>query len=159
MNRLLALLLMALTCNAWSAPTVMFGLPFPFTPGTAPNAVAVNSSGQISLSLLAGENQTLNRMMVVRKATACSNMTTATTTTVATGAGVFTDLVVNKAVATGVITIYDNTAGSGTTIGTITFGAALLTDPPSSTYYGYPFATGLTIVTSQATNLTICYQQ
>jgi hypothetical protein len=83
------------------------------------------------------------------------NITTATTTTVKTGPGTFVRLVVNKAVLSGVITIYDNTAGSGTKIGTITYGAALLSDPPIEATYEVQFSIGLTIVTSAATDLTV----
>lgn len=89
---------------------------------------------------------------------AFTNITTATTTTVKSGSGFFKALIVNKGVATATITIYDNTAGSGTKIGTITFGAALLSDPGSTVEYCCKFSTGLTIVTSGATDLTVIYK-
>ena len=57
----------------------------------------------------------------------------------------------------GLLTIYDNTAASGTKIGTITLGAALLTDPPQTVNYEVAFGTGLTIVTSAAEDLTVIY--
>lgn len=59
-----AILFAAFVCGfllvrgADAAPTVMFGQPYPFVPGGAPNAVNVNSSGQISTTLGAGEDQT-----------------------------------------------------------------------------------------------------
>ena len=56
------------------------------------------------------------------------------------------------------VTIYDNTAGSGTIISTITFPAVLLSDV---NYYDFEcsFATGLTIVTSGATqDITAIYR-
>ena len=87
---------------------------------------------------------------------AFSNITTATTTTVRTGAGILRRVVNNKKVASGTITIYDNTAGSGTKIGTITNPGTLLNN--SETYeYGVRFGTGLTVVTSQAEDLTVVY--
>ncbi len=86
------------------------------------------------------------------------NITTATTTTVKSGAGLFHNIVINKGVATATITIYDNTAASGTLIGTITFGAALLSDPPDLAIYNASFATGLTLVTSGATDITVMYR-
>lgn len=86
-----------------------------------------------------------------------TNITTATTTTVKSGAGFLHAIVINKGVLAGVITIYDNTAASGTKIGTITFGAALLSDPPGLALYDINFTTGLTIVTSAATDLTVSY--
>lgn len=106
---------------------------------------------------LAGEDLT-NDVMKVEAQMTYLNITTATTTTVKSGSGLFNSLTINKQVATGVITIYDNTAASGTKIGTITAGAALLTDPPLQTIYNVKFSTGLTIVTSQAADLTISYR-
>ena len=85
----------------------------------------------------------------------CTRMSTATTTTAKSGAGVLNGIVINKAVATGTITVYDNTAASGTVLALITFGAALLTDPPILALYGIAFATGCTVITSQATDITI----
>lgn len=87
-----------------------------------------------------------------------SNITSATTTTVKSGVGQLHSITINKGAATGVITIYDNTAASGTKIGTITFGAALLSDPPIPALYDVAFATGLTIVTSAATDITVAYK-
>lgn len=86
-----------------------------------------------------------------------TNITSATTTTVKSGSGTLESIIINKGVATGVITIYDNTAGSGTKIGTITFGAALLSDPPRVAEYECRFNTGLTIVTSAATDITVVW--
>ena len=55
-----------------------------------------------------------------------TNVASATTTAVKSGAGTLHSITVNKAVASGVITVYDNTAGSGTKIATITNPATLL---------------------------------
>lgn len=107
-------------------------------------------------TLVAGEDKTLNRLAIMAKDT-CTNITTATTTTLKTGAGMFSRIIINKQVALGVITIYDNTAGSGTKIGTITFGSAILSDPPLTGHYGASFSTGLTVVTTAATDITVCY--
>ena len=87
-----------------------------------------------------------------------TRMSTATTTTIKSGAGFLHTININKAVATGTITVYDNTAGSGTIIALITFGAAILNDPPLLGLYDVAFATGLTIVTSAATDLTVSYR-
>jgi len=105
---------------------------------------------------LAGEDLARNRMMTIGSFS-YANITTATTTTVKSGSGYLNGLIINKGVAAATITIYDNTAGSGTLIGTITFGAALLGDPPIPVPYNINFTTGLTIVTSGATDLTISY--
>lgn len=106
---------------------------------------------------VAGEDLT-NDVLKVENQMTYLNITTATTTTVKTGTGLFNAITINKNVATATITIYDNTAASGTKIGTITAGAALLTDPPINAIYNAKFATGLTIVTSGATDITISYR-
>lgn len=95
--------------------------------------------------------------MGLEKSWQFANITTATTTTVKAGAGILKSIIFNKRVVSGVITIYDNTAASGTKIGTITLGAALLTDPPQTVNYEVAFGTGLTIVTSAAEDLTVIY--
>lgn len=82
-----------------------------------------------------------------------------TTTTIKSGAGVMHALVINKAVISGSITIYDNTTGSGTKIATIGFGLALLSDPPLGRSYDISFATGLTVViVGAAMDVTIAYR-
>lgn len=87
-----------------------------------------------------------------------TNITSATTTTPKSASGFLKSITINKAVANGVITIYDNTGASGTKIGTITFGAALLNDPPWTADYCVAFVTGLTIVTSAATDITVAWR-
>lgn len=87
-----------------------------------------------------------------------SNITSATTTTVKSGAGTFRALTVNTYVASATITIYDNTAGSGTKIATITLPSTITGDSPATLRYDIAFATGLTIVTSGATDLTVSYK-
>jgi hypothetical protein len=84
------------------------------------------------------------------------NISAAATTVVKSGSGVLVSIVVNKAVANSTITIYDNTAASGTKIGTITTPATLL----HSQYpipYNVAFSNGLTIVTSAADDITVTY--
>ena len=80
------------------------------------------------------------------------NITTATTTVVKTGPGVLVSIVLNATNA-GTITVYDNTAGSGTKIATISAAA------PAGASFGYlcQFTTGLTIVTASADNITVVY--
>lgn len=70
-----------------------------------------------------------------------------TTTVVKTGAGILHSVTFNKPVATGVVTIYDNTAASGTAIGTITTPASPI---PVTLTYDQSFSTGLTITTATA---------
>lgn len=81
-----------------------------------------------------------------------TNITTATTTVVKTGPGIFVAVIAN-AVTTGTITIYDNTAASGTKIATIAAGV----DPGSAFPYLCQFTNGLTVVTSAADNITVTW--
>lgn len=78
-----------------------------------------------------------------------TNVAASATTVVKTGAGILHRIVVNTALATGTLTIYDNTAASGTKIATVTIPAA----PAPSHFvleFQCAFATGLTIVGATA---------
>lgn len=81
-----------------------------------------------------------------------NNIKTATTTVVKTGAGVLHKIVVNTTAA-GTIVVYDNTAGSGSTIATLK--ASIV---ENSYTYDTPFTTGLTIVTAAASDITVTYR-
>ncbi|MGC2135444.1 MAG: hypothetical protein WA661_19530 [Xanthobacteraceae bacterium] len=74
------------------------------------------------------------------------NIATDTTTTIKSAPGYLHTVCVNTPAATGTITIYDNTAASGTKIGTITSYASL----PQCFTYDVAFWIGLTIVTATA---------
>lgn len=87
-----------------------------------------------------------------------TNITTATTTTVKSGKGVLHKISVNTFVASATITIYDNTAASGTKIGTFTLPATITGDAPYVLPFDIQFNTGLTIVTSAATDITAIYR-
>lgn len=82
------------------------------------------------------------------------NITSATTTVVKSIPGEFCRLIVNKPITAGTVTIYDNSAGSGTKIGIITHSGAV----PYELEYGLRFQTGLTIVTSGADDITVVYE-
>lgn len=83
------------------------------------------------------------------EAYAYQNITGDTTTTLKTKPGYLHTITLNAPTATEVITIYDNTAGSGTKIGTITIPAS---PQPVTLVYDVAFWTGLTIVTATATS-------
>ena len=85
------------------------------------------------------------------------NIAGAATTVVSTKSGRLWGLTINKAVANGVITIYDNTAASGTIIATITSPAALVQSYVSLDFQGAQFGTGLTVVTSAADDITVIF--
>lgn len=78
-------------------------------------------------------------------------ISTATTTTVKSGPGRLHAITITETAA-GAITVYDNTAGSGTII------AAFKASVVEGTYtLNVKFTTGLTIVTAGASKLTVSY--
>jgi len=80
-----------------------------------------------------------------------TNIATATTTVVKSGSGHLHSIVLGTTAA-GAITVYDNTAGSGTKIGILK--ASIV----EGTYiYDCQFSTGLTIVTAGASDITVNY--
>jgi len=80
-----------------------------------------------------------------------SYIATATTTVVKSGAGVLHTIVVGETAA-GTITVYDNTAASGTII------AVLKASVVENTYtFDRAFSTGLTIVTGAASKIHVSY--
>ncbi len=84
-----------------------------------------------------------------------SNITSQTTTAVKSGAGILHTVCVNTPAASGTVKLYDNTAGSGTAIATITSFASA----PACFTYDAAFATGLTVVTAGATtDVTVSYR-
>jgi hypothetical protein len=85
------------------------------------------------------------------------NIAGAATTVVLRGAGRLRGIIINQAVASSTITIYDNTSASGTIVGTITQPVTLLANQESLDYYSLQLSTGLTIVTSAADNITVVY--
>jgi hypothetical protein len=85
------------------------------------------------------------------------NLAGAGATTVKDKPGYLKLVQINKAAANGVVDIYDNTAASGTKIATITFGAAILSDPPYPAFFGAQFTTGLHIVITGALDVTVIF--
>ncbi len=79
------------------------------------------------------------------------NMAAGATTTVKSGAGVLFAVIVNNPGTTITLTLYDNTAGSGTKIATIALAAG------QTLPYGLNFGTGLTAVLSGTADVTIVY--
>lgn len=85
-----------------------------------------------------------------------ANMTTATTTTIKSGAGLLHTVNVGTCVSGATVSLFDNTAGSGTSISVITCPAA--TAGMSTFIFDRSFSTGLTAVTSGATNVSFSYR-
>lgn len=107
-----------------------------------------NSIGKL---LIAGEDLT-NNVMKTEQRFSYANITSATTTTVKSGSGFLHAITINTTAA-GTITIYDNTAGSGTKIGTLEASVGEQTFT-----YNVAFSTGLTIVTAAASDITVSYR-
>jgi len=85
-----------------------------------------------------------------------SNITTATTTTVKSGAGILRGVTINtKGTIASAVTIYDSLSGSGTKIGTIDS-----LNLAGQFEYDIAFSTGLTIVTTGtvAPDITVAYR-
>lgn len=117
----------------------------------------LDSNGNAKVTLgtkIAGEDQTLDRLKTT-PSYSYRNLAANATTTVKSGAGVLHAIVVNTAGGSAnTCTIYDNTAGSGTKIGTINTTAFV-----TAWVYNAAFATGLTIVmaTGTAADITVVY--
>jgi hypothetical protein len=79
-----------------------------------------------------------------------TNITTLTTTVVESAPGLLHAIVINKPVASAVITLYDNTVAAGTIIGTITLPGVLVQQGPYYALYDAQLLVGLTIVTGTA---------
>lgn len=78
-----------------------------------------------------------------------------TTTTVKSGQGILHSITLNGPAATGTITVYDNTAASGTKIATITTPASPY---PLTLTFDATFTIGLTVVTAVAAqDITVSY--
>lgn len=75
-----------------------------------------------------------------------TNITNAATTTIKSGSGMLHTITLNTT-ANGTLIVYDNTAGSGTIIATIT---SANNTPLSTLIYDIQFNTGLTVVSSSA---------
>lgn len=106
----------------------------------------------LSTKTIAGEDTT-NDVMKVEQQYTYKNISTATTTIVKSGSGFIHTLTINNDTAGGTITLYDNTAASGTTIASIPGGSG-----KTSRIYDVQFSIGLTIVTSAADDLTISFR-
>ena len=115
--------------------------------------VKVDSSGNLIVSalLLAGEDQ-INDVLKTEQRFALTHISTATTTVIKNVPGFLHSVTINTT-AIGTITIYDNTAASGTVLAVI----AASTLEKTLTYNGV-FNVGLTIVTAAASDITVSYR-
>ena len=84
-----------------------------------------------------------------------TNINSQATTVVKSSSGILHCLIINTPTATTTVTMYDNTAASGTKIGTLTIASG---QPALSLEYDIEFLNGLTIVTGTAnSDITVAY--
>ena len=127
--------------------------PVPTTSAQAPAALG-QAAMAASLPVVIASNQ--STITVQQAGYSFQNITTATTTTVKSGAGVLRGVTVNtKGTIASTIVIYDNIAGSGTIIGTIDS-----LNLAGQFVFDVAFATGLTLVTTGtvAPDITVSYR-
>jgi len=80
-----------------------------------------------------------------------TNITTQTTTIISPQGSKLIKVIINTPAALGVITIYNNKAGSGAKLGTITNGASITPNGGGVVMeYGVTMQNGITVVTSGA---------
>lgn len=140
-----------LTNIAWSSNVLTLAdMTANFAAGDTVSVIITGPMRDLS-NLIAGEDLTNDRMLVMPKHS-FSHISTATTTVVKSGAGVLAGVTINTTAA-GAITIYDNTAASGTVI------AILKASVGEGEYLtsGIVFGTGLTVVTAAASDVTVAY--
>lgn len=114
----------------------------------------IGTAGTPSANVLTVQGVTSGTILATQTSFLFSNITTTTTTVVKSGVGVLRGITVNTlgSVAS-TVTIYDNTAGSGTKIGTIN--SLTLS---GQFEFDIAFATGLTVVTTGAPDITVAYR-
>lgn len=130
------------TSATWSATTTL--------PARADNI----NSGNTTDTTMSIRVMTIYRLGQLETLPTYKNITSGATTVCKYGPGNLHRIVVNNPAAQA-ITVYDNTAGSGTLIATITPQA---NSSPFYLEYRVPFATGLTIVTAGTINITVVYE-
>lgn len=113
--------------------------------------IASDSTGQVTLA--AGSNLI---GMVAPDPYSFNNITTKTDTVVKSGAGHLHSIVINKPGSTDTLTVYDNTAASGTKIASITVTASV----NFVFLYDVAFSTGLTVTSGGGTagDYTVTYR-
>ena len=138
-----------------AAMYVMPWAEFNATPGTLADGdqgpIQIDASGNLKVAEQKApvyEDNTAGRALVEQR-NSYANILSTTAQVLKTGAGLLHLVTVNKPVASATITIYDNTAASGTKIATVTLPATLTSDT-DVLQYDVAFATGLTVICSSA---------
>lgn len=130
--------------------------------GTTGNPIRVSTAGTGALSVSQNGTWTVQpgntqntTPWYVEHRNSYNHISTATTTTVKSGAGMLRGIAINNRGVGGTITVYDSTTGSGTVIAVIDPTANVVT-----LVYDLVFSTGLTVVTTGATpaDITVMYR-
>jgi hypothetical protein len=123
----------------------------------SPNSVGLISLGQTTSSASVPVTPASDWVPSQPAGYTYKNISTAATTTVKSGAGVLHTITINSlGTVASTISVYDNTAGSGTSIAVLNS----LTTGQATYIYDVAFATGLTLVTTGtvAPNVTVSYR-
>ena len=119
--------------------------------------VTVVDGSETEVDFLTNTQLRASAVQTTQKTSSFCHITTNTTTAVKSSAGVLRRIVINtKGSSSNTLTIYDNTSGSGTTIGIIDTANGV----SGHFEYGVNFSTGLTIVTANGTaaDVTVIYE-
>ena len=122
---------------------------------TSPTATTENQFGNVTRNCATGA------LKVERDGDLYNHITAAapTATVVKSGAGRLHKICINTPAANAVVTVYDNTAASGTVIAILTQPAALLSSGVNCAEYDLAFGTGLTVNTATAAqDITVTYR-
>ena len=123
-----------------------------FVPGPDKSFDETNDRNKVAEQLAPTYEDNVVQVAKVEQRFSYSYISTATTTTIKSGAGFLHTITITEAVASTII-VYNNTAGSGTIIASFVASAGV------GTYHlNVSFDTGLTIVTAGASKLTVSYR-
>jgi hypothetical protein len=118
-------------------------------------AETINSSGQTAVCRLIGRGVSFHRVSPNGVVPAFRRVTGAGTTVIEQGAGTLHRVIVGTPSASATMTLYDNTAASGTVISLMTVPASA--QNPFVVEFGTEFNVGLTVVMTGSSDVTIIY--
>jgi 4-hydroxyphenylpyruvate dioxygenase-like putative hemolysin len=127
----------------------------PAAPQTGDSALVISNKAAVAATTTATQTTAAASALAVQNAgSSFANVTTATTTAVKASAGVLERIIVNTAGAGSTLTIYNNTAGSGAKVGTMTTAAQGCFE------FNVNCTTGITVVSASGTpaDITVVYR-
>ncbi len=135
-----------------SAATLSYS---PAAPQTGDSALVISNKQAVAATTTAAQTTAAAAALAVQNGGGSfANITTATTTAVKATPGVLERIIVNTAGAGSTLTIYNNTAGSGAKVGTMTTAAQ------GSFEFNVACSTGITVVSASGTpaDITVVYR-